>query len=171
MTTQGIPPENVFLEKLSGKDTKRPLLHRLLRTLKAGDTLVVESISRVARNTRDLLDIIEQLTAKGVEFVSLKEHIDTTEPTGKFMLTIFGAVSELERTYTLLRTREGVAAAKARGVRFGRPIKSPPAGFDELVRQIDSGKLSAKDALAQSGLKEATFYRRLKDARKASVAG
>ena len=76
--------------------------------MRKGDTVIVESISRFARNTRDLLDLVERLTAKGVEFVSQKEAIDTTTPTGKFMLTIFGAVAELERAYILQRQREGL---------------------------------------------------------------
>ena len=79
--------------------------------VRKGDTVIVESISRFARNTRDLLELVEQLTAKGVEFVSRKEAIDTTTPTGKFMLTVFGAVAELEREYILQRQREGIAAA------------------------------------------------------------
>ena len=77
--------------------------------------VLVESISRFARNTKDLLELVEQLTAKGVEFISQKEAIDTTTPTGKFMLTIFGAVAELEREYILQRQREGIAIAKEQG--------------------------------------------------------
>jgi DNA invertase Pin-like site-specific DNA recombinase len=87
------------LDKLSGKNTDRPALQKLLATVQPGDTVVVESVSRFARNTRDLLDLVEQLTAKGVEFISQKEHIDTTTPTGKFMLTVFAAVAELERDF------------------------------------------------------------------------
>ena len=111
---RGVPSANIFTEKLSGKDTKRPELQRLMSTVKSGDTVTVESISRFARNTRDLLDLVEKLNAKGVEFVSLKENIDTTTPTptGKFMLTVFGAGAELERGYILQRQREGIAAAR-----------------------------------------------------------
>ena len=162
---RGIPTANIFTDKLSGKDTKRPELNRLMSAVASGDTVIVESISRFARNTRDLLDLVEKLNAKGVEFVSLKENIDTTTPTGKFMLTVFGAVAELERGYILQRQREGVAAAKARGVRFGRPIKSTSENFPELVRQIERGIISTKNAQALSGLKEATFYRRLREYR------
>ena len=100
---RGIQSTNVFTEKLSGKDTKRPELRRLMGAVKSGDTVIVESISRFARNTRDLLDLVDKLNSKGAEFVSLKENIDTTTPTGKFMLTVFGAVAELERGYSLQR--------------------------------------------------------------------
>jgi DNA invertase Pin-like site-specific DNA recombinase len=103
MTALGVSPERVFVDKLSGKDKKRPQLLALMETVQRGDKVIVESISRFARNTRDLLELAEQLSAKGVEFVSLKEALDTTTPTGKFILTIFGAVSELERGYILQR--------------------------------------------------------------------
>ena len=160
---RGIPTERLFTEKLSGKDTKRPELQRLMAVVHSGDTVIVESISRFARNTRDLLDLVEKLNAKGVEFVSLKENIDTTTPTGKFMLTVFGAVAELERSYTLQRQAEGIKAAKARGVRFGRPAKNPPENFADLVKRWERGKLPTKDLMTQSGLTETTLYRRLRE--------
>jgi DNA invertase Pin-like site-specific DNA recombinase len=162
----GIPMENVFTEKLSGKDTKRPELRRLMATVKPGDAVIVESISRFARNTRDLLELVEKLNAKQVEFVSLKEKIDTTTPTGKFMLIVFGAVAELERGYILQRQREGIAAAQVRGVRFGRPVKKSPENLETLIEQWEAGYLQIADVLKQTGLKEATFYRRLREYRK-----
>jgi DNA invertase Pin-like site-specific DNA recombinase len=158
-----IPPENIFMDKQSGKNTARPGLQKLLSTVKVGDTVIVESVSRFARNTKDLLDLIDKLTAKGVEFISQKEKIDTSTPTGKFMLTVFGAVAELERGYTLQRQREGIAAAKARGVRFGRPAKKPPANFAETVKLWERGKLMTKTALELTGLTESTFYRRYRE--------
>jgi DNA invertase Pin-like site-specific DNA recombinase len=163
MNVLRIPFEQVFTDKQSGKNTARPGLQELLAKVKHGDTVVVESVSRFARNTRDLLDLIDKLTAKGVEFVSQKESIDTSTPTGKFMLTVFGAVAELERGYTLQRQAEGIAAAKARGVRFGRPIKMPPENFGVLVKQWERGRLPIAELLTQTGLKEATFYRRLRE--------
>ena len=111
--------EELFIDKSSGKNAKRPELQRMMDYVRQGDTVVVESISRFARNTRDLLELVEQLTAKGVEFVSKKEAIDTTTPSGKFMLTIFGAVAELEREYILQRQKEGIAIAKANGIYKG----------------------------------------------------
>ena len=164
---RGVPSANVFTEKLSGKDTKRPELQRLTAAVQSGDTVIVESISRFARNTRDLLGLVEKLNTKGVEFISLKENIDTTTPTGKFMLTVFGAVAELERGYILQRQREGIAAARARGVRFGGPVIKPPENFGKLVKQWERGKLSLKELLESTGLKESTFYRRLRELRAA----
>ena len=111
--------EQVYIDKVSGKNTNRPELHAMLDFVRKGDVVVVESISRFARNTKDLLELVEQLTSKGVEFVSQKEAIDTTTPTGKFMLTIFGAVAELEREYILQRQREGIALPKIGGLTKG----------------------------------------------------
>ena len=112
--------EQVFIDRMSGKNTDRPELKRMMGFVREGDTVIVESISRFARNTKDLLDLVEQLTSKRVEFISKKEAIDTTTPTGKFMLTVFGAVAELEREYILQRQREGIAIAKQNGVYKGR---------------------------------------------------
>jgi DNA invertase Pin-like site-specific DNA recombinase len=166
MTALGIPPERVFIDKLSGKDKKRPQLLVLMETVQQGDKVIVESISRFARNTRDLLDLVEQLAAKGVEFVSQKEHIDTTTPTGKFMLTIFGAVAELERGYILQRQAEGIAAAKRRGKHLGRPSKKPPTDFANLVKRWEHKEIGLKKVLDEcGGVCAATFYNWLREHR------
>mgnify|MGYP002438747089 CR=1 FL=1 len=128
---QELGVDEVYIDRLSGKNTDRPELKKMMDYVRKGDTVIVESISRFARNTRDLLDLVEHLTEKQVEFVSRKEAIDTTTPTGKFMLTVFAAVAELEREYILQRQREGIAIAKAQGkYRRTIPILSAlsPAG-------------------------------------------
>jgi len=165
MTECGISAQNIFSDKLSGKNTARPALQKLMNTVKRGDTVIVESVSRFARNTRDLLDLIDKLTAKGVEFVSQKENIDTSTPTGKFMLTVFGAVAELERGYTLQRQREGIAAARLRGVHLGRPPKRCPENFAEVVRQWERGNMRFEEVLRQTGLKKTIFYALLREHR------
>ena len=132
----------VFIDRASGKNAQRPELARMLEFVRQGDTVVVEAISRFARNTRDLLELVERLTAKGVEFVSRKESIDTTTPSGKFMLTIFGAVAELEREYILQRQKEGIAIAKANGIYKGRqPVSC--SDFDRVVTLWQLGELTA----------------------------
>lgn len=93
--------DGVYIDRVSGKNTDRPELKKMMEYVRHGDTVIVESISRFARNTRDLLEPVERLSAKGVEFISKKEAIDTTTPTGRFMLTVFGAVAELEWEYIL----------------------------------------------------------------------
>ncbi len=166
MASLGIAPERIFAEHRSGKNARRPQLRRLMETVRPGDTVVVESISRFARNTRDLLELTERLAAGGVEFVSQKEHIDTTTPTGKFMLTVFGAVAELERAYLLQRQAEGIAAAKRRGKHLGRPAAEMPECFGELVDAWERKTLPLAEVLRQcGGISEAPFYRRLAEYR------
>jgi len=166
MTALGIPLERIFIEKQSGKNTKRPQLQLLMETVRQGDKVIVESISRFARNTRDLLELVERLAANGVEFVSQKENIDTTTPTGKFMLTVFGAVAELERGYILQRQAEGIASAKARGKHLGRPIKKAPGDFGNLVKAWERKEIPLSKVLEQcGGISAATFYRRLAEYR------
>lgn len=156
--------EMVFIDRMSGKNTDRPELKKMMAFVRQGDTVVVESISRFARNTRDLLELVEQLTTKGVEFVSKKEAIDTTTPTGKFMLTIFGAVAELEREYILQRQAEGIAIAKEQGVYKGRqPIVRPD--FERIIALWRSGKITAVEAQRRLDMKPSTFYRRVKEMR------
>ena len=151
-----------FIDKASGKNTDRPELKRMMNYVRKGDTVIVESISRFARNTRDLLELVEQLTTKEVEFVSKKEAIDTTTPTGKFMLTVFAAVAELEREYILQRQREGIAIAKAQGKYTGRVPLPTPDNFDDIVARWQRGEITAKEAMRRTGLKSNTFYRRVK---------
>ena len=150
--------EQVFIDQMSGKNTDRPELKRMMAFVRMGDTVIVESISRFARNTRDLLDLVDQLSKKNVEFVSKKEAIDTSTPTGKFMLTVFGAVAELEREYILQRQREGIAIAKQKGVYRGRkPIECP--GLVTVVTEWRAGHMTAVEAMRKLNLKPSTFYR------------
>ena len=112
--------DRIFSEKLSGANADRPQLKAMLDYVRDGDTLYVESISRLGRSTRDLLNIIDTLTNKGVTLVSHKENIDTDTPTGKFMLTVFAALSQLEREQFKQRQREGIEIAKAQSKYTGR---------------------------------------------------
>ncbi len=153
--------EQIFIDRMSGKNPDRPELKRMMSFVREGDTVIVESISRFARNTRDLLSLVEQLLAKNVEFKSNKEAIDTATPTGKFMLTVFGAVAELEREYILQRQKEGIAIAKANGIYKGRkPIER--AELVSVVAQWRAGKITAVQAMKQLDMKPSTFYRRVK---------
>lgn len=158
---QELGVDEVYIDHMSGKNTNRPELQRMLEYVRRGDTVIVESISRFARNTRDLLELVERLTQKGVEFVSKKEAIDTTTPTGKFMLTIFGAVAELEREYILQRQREGIAIAKEQGKYTGRKAVVP-LNFDSVVSQWRDGKITAVEAMKMLNMSKSTFYRRIK---------
>ena len=164
---QELGAEQVFIDCMSGKSMDRPELKRLMTFVRTGDFVIVESISRFARNTRDLLELIEQLQQKEVQFVSKKEAIDTTTPTGKFMLTVFGAVAELEREYILQRQREGIAIAKANGVYKGRkPIQR--AAFETIVTQWQNGEMTAVEAQRRLELTPSTFYRKVRDYKKSA---
>ena len=158
---QSLGADQLYIDRASGKNADRPELRKMLTYVRQGDTVIVESISRFARNTRDLLDLVEQLTDKQVEFVSQKEAIDTTTPTGKFMLTIFGAVAELEREYILQRQREGIAIAKGQGKYTGRKPIMPPS-FEGVVRQWKKGELTATEAMRRLNMKPSTFYRKIR---------
>ena len=128
------------------------------------DTLYIESISRLGRSTRDLLNIIDVLQKKGVTLVSSKENIDTNTPQGRFVLSIFAALSELEREQTLQRQREGIAIAKAQGKYKGRqPIDIDWVKFGQLYEQWQYGNITAVEFQKQMGLRANTFYRRLKE--------
>ena len=156
--------EKVFVDKASGKNTDRAAFKEMMAFVRAGDTVVVESISRIARNTRDLLSIVSELTEKGVEFVSLKENIDTTTPQGRFMLTVFGALAELERENILERQREGIEIAKSEGKYKGRkPIDYDEAQMKALCKKWRTGEITATAAMKELGLKPNTFYRRVKE--------
>lgn len=154
--------EKVFIDKASGKNTQRPELQKLLSFVRKGDKVVVESISRFARNTKDLLNLIEILTDKEVEFVSKKENIDTSTPTGKFMLTVFGAVAELERQYILQRQKEGIAIAKQNGKYKGRK-RIENDQFYSLYEKWQNNEITASDAIKQLNFSRNTFYRRVKE--------
>ena len=158
---QELGVDEVYIDRLSGKNTDRPELKKMMDYVRKGDTVIVESISRFARNTRDLLELIEKLSEKGVEFVSKKEAIDTTTPTGKFMLTVFGAVAELEREYILQRQREGIAIAKADGKYRGRkPIER--SNFDAVEKLWRAGTISAAEAMRRLDMSRSTFYRKVR---------
>lgn len=117
--------------------------------------------SKAVCQTFPLLELVEQLTDKQVEFVSQKEAIDTTTPTGKFMLTIFGAVAELEREYILQRQREGIAIAKEKGIYKGRkPIER--SELPQVAAQWREGRITAAEAMRRLDMKPSTFYRKVK---------
>ena len=157
--------ERVYMDKASGKSrTGRPQLEAMMDFVREGDVVIVESISRFARSTRDLLTLVEQLTEKGVGFVSQKESIDTNTPQGKFMLTVFGAMAELEREQTLQRQREGIAAAKAAGKYKGRkPIEIEDSLVKSVHDQWYKREITTSHAVKLLNVSSRTFYRRMWD--------
>lgn len=146
---EGLKKHNIekwFIEKVSAKDTNRPQLKAMLDFAREGDTIFIHDFSRIARSTKDLLDIVEQLKAKGVNLVSNKENVDTSTPTGKLMLTMIGAINEFERANLLERQREGIAVAKREGRYKGRKATDIP-DFEKhylkyKVREINKVQLA-----------------------------
>lgn len=156
--------EEMFIDVASGKNTDRAQLQKMLSFIRRGDIVIVESISRFARNTKDLLELLEILSAKEVAFISRKEAIDTHTPTGKFMITVFGAVAEMEREYIRQRQREGIEIAKQQGKYKGRKrIESPD--FDRVEARWRAGEITAVKAMDLLKMSRNTFYRRVKDNR------
>ncbi len=157
--------ERVYIEKISGKSTEgRERLKEMLEFIREGDVVIVESISRLARNTRDLLEIVERLDKNGVGFISQKENINTSTPTGRFMITIFAAVAQLEREYILARQKEGIAIAKAEGKYKGRkPIDVDKDKFVTAYNCWKAGEITARASMKELGIKASTFYRRVKE--------
>lgn len=136
-----------FTEKVSGKNMNRPQLEAMLDYVREGDTVFIHDFSRLARSTKDLLAIVEQLQDKGVHLVSNKENLDTSTPTGKLMLTMIAAINEFERQNLLDRQREGIAIAKRNGVYKGRKKVALPDNFAVLYarytrRELNKGQLA-----------------------------
>lgn len=161
--TDGAAYDKLFIDTASGKDTRRPALEKMLEYVREGDTVVVESYARFARNTRDLLTLLDQLERRGVTFVSQKEQIDTRTPQGKLMLTIFAGLAQFEREQLLQRQAEGIAIAKQAGRYKGRkPIAVDDVAFQRAYAVWKSGSITAREAMGRLGLKPNTFYRRVK---------
>lgn len=161
---KGVSEKKIYIDKQSGKNADRKALKEMIEFSREGDIVITESISRIARNTKDLLSIIETLKQKEVDFVSLKENIDTSTPTGKFMLTVFGAIAELERENILERQREGIAIAKERGAYQGKPkMEIDRQRFEAEVKEWRAGNITATECMKHLDIKPNTFYRRVKE--------
>ena len=153
--------EKWFVEKISGKNTNRPELKNMIDFAREGDTIYIHSLDRLARSTKDLLEIVETLQNKKVHLVSNKENIDTSTATGKLMLTMIGAIAEFERANMLERQREGIEIAKSQGKYKGRPAKITDK-FIYCAKAWSEGKMQLKEAIAESGVSEPTFFRQCK---------
>ena len=148
---------------VSGAVAKRPALSRCLKALQPGDTLTVWKLDRLGRSLRDLVNLLHELQGRGVAFQSLTEAIDTTTPTGRAMLHMVALLAELERGLIAERTRAGVKAAQARGVKFGRKPKLSPAQVRHARQQIEGGA-RVQDVAALLNVGRMTLYRALQRA-------
>ena len=157
---KGFSIDKYFIEKKSGKNTTdRPQLQAMLNFVREGDTVYIHSLDRLARSTQDLLNIVEQLQAKGVELHSDKEAIDSNTPTGKLMLTMIAAINQFERENLLERQREGIAIAKEQGKYKGRKQVKPEA-WEEAYAKYRAREIKSVSELAKSiGISRPTVYK------------
>lgn len=154
--------DRIFTDKVSGKDTQRPELANCLNHLREGDLLHVHSIDRLARNLKDLQNLIEQLTNRGVSVKFYKEHLTfeaaTASPMQTLMLQMLGAFAEFERTLIKERQREGIEAAKAQGKKLGAPSKLNAEQTAEIKARIEQGEDKSKIA-KDYGISRPTLYK------------
>lgn len=150
--------DKFFTEKVSGKDINRPQLKAMLDFVREGDTVYIHDFSRLARSTKDLLDIVEQLNKKNVHLHSNKENLDTSTPTGKLMLTMIGAINEFERTNLLERQREGIAVAKKNGKYKGGQVKKIDKDtFNSLYEQYRTRQINKTEFAKQLNVSRPTL--------------
>ena len=159
-----VPVDRIFTDKASGKDTQRPELERLIAFVRDGDTVVVHSMDRLARNLDDLRRLVQKLTQREVRIEFVKENLTFTgedSPMATLMLSVMGAFAEFERALIRERQREGIALARQRGAYRGRKKALSPAGVAELRRRIEAGE--PKAALARAfGISRETVYHYLR---------
>ena len=154
--------EKIFMDKSSGKNLDRTNFKKMMAFIRDGDELIIESFSRISRDLKDLLRIVEALEKKGVQLISAKESIDTRTPQGKLMLNIFGALSQFERETILERQREGIALAKAAGKYKGRKPIEVGDTFFHITKMWQNGQISLTEALKTTGLSKTTYFRKCK---------
>lgn len=148
----------ILTEKISGTKADRPELFRLKDKVRYGDTIIIESFSRLGRSTKDLIELVEYFENKGVKLISLKENFDTNTPQGKLMLTVFQAFSQFERDLIAQRTKEGLESARARGRNGGRP-KVKDKSIEKALKLYDSKEYSISEIVGMTGISQATLYR------------
>lgn len=176
MSNFQIPVKQIFMDKQSGKDFERPAYKALMKKLRPGDLLYIKSIDRLGRNYAEIQEqwyIITKVRVADIAVIDMP-LLDTRnggDLMGTFIadlvLQILSFVAQNERENIRKRQAEGIAAARARGVRFGRPVKKPPENFADAVQEWEQGKLVFSEVLERTGLKEATFYNRLREYRTA----
>lgn len=150
--------EKIFTDKASGAKTDRPALAEMLEYARAGDVVVVYKLDRLGRSLAHLLEVVTGLGARGVGFQSITEGIDTSTPAGRLVFNIFGSIAEFERDLIRERTNAGLAAARARGRKGGRPAVMTPEKIHQ-ARALAAGSVPVVEICATLGISRATFYR------------
>jgi DNA invertase Pin-like site-specific DNA recombinase len=159
--------EKIYSDRLSGAKRDRPELNQMLSDLQAGDTIIIVSIDRLSRSTKDLLEIVETIKSKGASLKSINDSwLDTSSdnPMSEFLLTVMGALGQMERAMITQRVKEGVKIAKEKGVKFGRP-KANKNKVAYAIELYHAGKHTTKEITDITGVSKATIYRKLKEAK------
>ena len=154
--------DELLTEKMTGTKSSRPELDRLLDKLRNGDTVVIESLSRLGRSTKDLLALVEHFEKQGVVLISLKESIDISTPTGKLLVTVLSALCQFERDLTVQRTNEGLTAARARGRKGGRPPKDAKT-VEKALKLYKAQTHSVAEICELCGLAQGTLYKAIRE--------
>lgn len=156
--------DTLYIEKISGKDTNRPQLQKMMEYVRKGDAVIVEDISRFGRSLKDLIDLVERLNEKEVQFISIKENFDTTTPNGKLVFNIFASLAEFERETIKERQKEGIELAKLRGVYKGKPKKKyDKYKFIELYQRLQRKEITRTYMREQLDMSASTLYRTIKE--------
>lgn len=151
--------DKIFEEKISAKNMSRPKLQEMLDFAREGDSIYIWDFSRLARSTKDLLEIVEKIKIKGINLISVKENLDTNTATGKLMLTMIGAINEFERANLLERQKEGIIIAKQKGKYKGRKEIGYPENWNEIYDRWKNREITANEAMKKLNLKRNTFYK------------
>lgn len=162
--------DRIFTDKISSAKDNRPGLTAALDHLRAGDTLIVWRLDRLGRSLKELLEIVEALSNRAIDFKSLTENLDTTTSGGKLIFSIMGAIAEFERSLLKERTNAGLASARARGRKGGRPKSISNKKFEIACQLADSTQDSIKQICESLGISKGTYYRRLKELKKNAIA-
>ncbi len=170
LRSAGIQDKNIFCEKMTGTKSHRPQLDALKEKIElareldaeAEISVTIESLSRLGRSTKDLLNLLDYFKGLGVQLISLKESIDTNTPTGQLLITVLSAISQFERDLIVQRTSEGLKAARARGRKGGRPEVNPKK-LETALALYRSQEFSIRQIVEQTGISQATLYRKIKE--------
>lgn len=160
--------EKIYEEKMSGRIRERPQLEELLGYVRQGDKVVVYKLDRISRSMKHMVELAELFRERGVDFISINDNIDTSTPVGRFFFNVMASIAELEREITVERTKSGLAAARARGRKGGRPRKDESL-MDLALHYYQTKKYTLKEIKEKTGVSSATIYRRLSEQEKATL--
>lgn len=165
----GVDDRDIYREKVSGAKRERQELRRVLDLLREGDSLVVYRLDRLARSQLHLLQIVQEVEERGARLVSLKDSIDTSTATGRMILGVLGALAEMERSLILERSQAGIALARQRGVKFGRPPKVTDAVARQIILAHDDPLTTISETCRMLGISRSTYYSALRHGRSTEI--